>query len=286
MAFDGGKSMRISAVVMLVALLQAAPAMAQDQPSLAEYHVLLVPVFFFGPGGHGSQWETNVGIASTAGAAVSMPVPLLTRFDFCSDPSGAIVPYQTRSICPGYASPSGLLLYVPKTLDLKELHVNTRVRDISRVASSAGTQIPVVREGDFHSEDFLLLDIPNDARFRSNLRIYGGLMSFSPELRFIHPGGAVGIDIYDSRSLLNPLVSTAVELSAPQTIEGSPYLVRPGYFSFGDLVAAFPALANVPSYTIRIAPYQSLTSPVTESSVWAFVTVTNNDTQEVTIVAP
>ena len=268
---------------VLVAMLYAAPAMAQDQPSLADHHVLLVPVFFFGPGGHGSQWETNVSIASTATESVSMPVPLL---GFCSDPDGQIDPNEARSICPGYASPSGLLLYVPKTLDLKQLHVNSRVRDVSRAASSAGTQIPAVRESDFRSEEFLLLDIPSDARFRSNLRIYGGTLRFNAEQRIIHPGGDVGIEIYDSRDLRVPLVTTAVELSAPQTIEGSPYLVRPGHASFGDLVAAFPQLANVPSYTIRIVPYQSLASPPTESSVWAFVSITNNDTQEVTTVVP
>jgi hypothetical protein len=42
----------------------------------------------------------------------------------------------------------------------------------------------------------------------------------------------------------------------------------------------------VPSYTIHIRTGQPLTSPVVELTIWAFVTITNNDTQEVTTVSP
>lgn len=279
--------MRITALV-LMALLHGAAVSAQNQPSLNDYQVLLVPVFFFGPGAHGSQWETSVGLANTSTQTASMPVPLLADpFDGCALTSGDIEENWRYFLCSGYASPSGLFLYIPKTLDLKELHVNARVRDLTRAASSAGTQIPVVGESDFRSGDLLLLDIPSDARFRANLRIYGGTMIFTPELRFINPGGgSVNVEIYDSRDLGFALVTTRVDLSAAQTIAGSSYLVRPGYFSFGDLVASFPQLANVPSYTIRIRTDQPLTSPAIELTTWAFVTITNNDTQEVTTVSP
>jgi hypothetical protein len=56
--------------------------------------------------------------------------------------------------------------------------------------------------------------------------------------------------------------------------------------SIGDLTAAFPQLAAIPRYTIRIRPYQTLADPPRDLSAWGFVTITNNDTQEVTIVSP
>lgn len=282
--------------LVLIALLSTVAVSAQNQPSLTDYRVVLVPVFFFGPGAHGSQWETSVSLATTASQNTSMPVPLLADpwnpVDGCEQPTGEIEGDVRYFLCSGYVSPSGLFLYIPKTLEAKELQVTARVRDLTRAASSAGTEIPVVPESEFNSNDVLqLLDIPSDSRFRSNLRIYGGTMTFSEELRFIHPGGPGGsviIDIYDSRDLnvFPPLASTVVDLSAPEAIAGSPYLVRPAYLSIGDLVAAFPQLATVPSYTIRLRAGQPLADPPRELTIWAFVTITNNDTQEVTTVSP
>lgn len=279
--------MRLTALV-LMALLHPAALQAQNQPNIDTEQVVLVPVFFFGPGAHGSQWETSVSLASTSENTVTMPVPVLADpNDGCGLPTGQIEQNQRYLLCSGYASPSGLLLYVPHEILPTQLYVNARVRDITRAASSAGTEIPVVRELDFTSYDILLLDIPSDARFRSNLRIYGGMMHFSAERRLIHPGGSVTLEIYDSRDISSPpLVQTRVELSAPETVSGSTHLVRPAYHSIGDLVAQFPQLATVPSYTIRIRTGQPLTSPPVELTTWAFVTITNNDTQEVTTVSP
>ncbi|HEV7765493.1 MAG TPA: hypothetical protein VGQ76_10865, partial [Thermoanaerobaculia bacterium] len=83
-----------------------------------------------------------------------------------------------------------------------------------------------------------------------------------------------------------PLASVSLDLSLPETVAGSPYFVRPGYASIADLVAMFPQLTNVPSYTMRIRTSHPITSPPITLSTWAFVTITNNDTQEVTIVVP
>ena len=240
----------------------------------------------------GSQWETTVSLASTALEGVSMPVPLLEDpFDGCALTGEVIDPNGTYHICKGYASPSGLFLFIPKTLEPKDLFINAHVRDLSRSALSAGTQIPVARESDFRSGDLLLQDIPSDARFRANLRIYAATNINSSGSRFINQGGiggSVQVDIFEPGYLGTwpPLVNTTVDMSAAQTIPGSPYLTIPGYFSFGDLVATFPQLATVPRYTIRIRTGQPLISPPVELTSWAFVTITNNETQEVTIVSP
>ena len=280
--------MKIAAILSVLVLLSL-PAWAQEQPDIDDYQLMLVPVFSFGPGAHGSEWETSVSVASVEEDA-TMPVPLLTNnASECGNLNGVISDSSVRYVCSGFASPSGLFLYVPKTLDLHQFYATSRVRDLTRQASSAGTAIPVVRESEFRATEILLLDIPSDARFRSNLRVYAGPWSITGEPRFINTiEQHVSVDIYDSRSLgvFPALASFELELSAASVIDGSPYYVRPGYASIGSLVTAFPQLANVPSYTIRIRTGQPLTSPPVTLTTWAFVTITNNDTQEVTIVTP
>ena len=275
---------RLRVVVPLITMLTTS-VLAQNQANLADYNVVLIPVFFFGPGAHGSQWETNVGVLSKSSTGGSLPVPL---FGSCTALEGYLTD-EIQSICEGFGSSSGLIMYVPKSVDLAELYVSARARDLNRQASSAGTEIPVVRETAFRTSEFFLLDIPSDIRFRANLRVYGGMETFTSEYRFIHPGGrsAAGLEIYDSRDLHTPLVSTTIDLSAPDSIVASnPYAVHPAFSSIGDLRAAFPQLADVPKYTISITPYQTIADPPREWSMWAFVTLTNNETQEVTTISP
>lgn len=274
--------------VVLLALSLSLSVDAQQSGLIGDYEVALVPVFFFGPGAHDSNWETRVTVVNVGDDGVTMPVPMLGRpFDEeCGPPDGQLEPFDVRAICSGYASPSGLLLYVPKSLAPNEVQINARVRDLNRNAGSAGTAIPVARESDFRSRDFLLTHIPSDARFRANLRVYGGLETFSEDYRFVYPGGSVGIEIYDAENLYEPLVATSIELSEPESVDGSSRSIRPAYASIGDLTATFPQLRDVAAYTIRIIPYQSIVDPPREYSNWAFVTITNNETQEVTTVSP
>lgn len=282
--------MKRIAIALVVSLSFSLAAFAQQQNvNLNDYDVLLVPVFFFGAGAHGSDWETRIDMVSSDEATADMPVPLFNEpfEETCGTPDGRIEPRFTRSVCREFASPAGLLVYVPREVDQKKVQFKARIRDLSRQATSAGTEIPVLRESDFRVEPFYLLNVPSDARFRANLRVYGGLETFSPEFRFIYPsGGVVGLEIYDSRDLLTPIVNTTLDLSAPQSIEGSGVLTQPAYVSIGDLVATYPQLANVPEYTIRIEPYQSIVDPPREESVWAFVSITNNDTEQVTTITP
>ncbi|HEV7765494.1 MAG TPA: hypothetical protein VGQ76_10870 [Thermoanaerobaculia bacterium] len=283
--------MKTTAILSLLALLLSVPAMAQTpQPSLDNYDVVLLPVFSFNPGAHGSQWETTVSIASIENNA-TMPVPMLAdETSTCAGQSGTINLGVVRHVCPSFNSPSGLFLYVPKSLGSHRLYATSRVRDLTRQASSAGTAIPIVRESQFRSNEILLLDIPSDARFRTNLRIYAGpWTSGGGTQRFINTSKqGVTVDIYASGSLgTSPaLASTTLELSEPQLTAGSPYYVRPGYVSIADLVAMFPQLASVPSYTIRIRTGQPLTSPPVDLTTWGFVTITNNQTQEITTIKP
>jgi hypothetical protein len=281
--------MKIAAILSLGALLSFPAIAQQQQPDITDYHVLLVPVFSSGPGVHGSQWETSVSVASVA-ENVAMPVPLLTNDSAdCGSPNGVISHHEVRTICADFASPSGLFLYVPKTFPLSQLYATSRVRDTTRQAASAGTAIPIVRPSEFHLGPILLPDIPSDARFRTNLRIYAGPSVAGGQGPFINTSPqAVSLEIFDSREIgvFPPLASAELEMSLPEVVPGSPFYVRPGYLSIADLVAQFPQLASVPRYTIRLWTDQPIVSPPVDLKTWAFVTITNNDTQEVTTVTP
>lgn len=272
---------RLGVLLPLIVLLTTS-VRAQNRANLADYNVVLVPVFFFGPGAHGSQWETSVSVLGKSGGSLALPL-----FGLCTGLDN--LTGEVQSVCEGFSSPAGLLMYVPKSVDFAEFYVSARARDLTRQASSAGVEIPIVREAAFRTSELFILDVPSDARFRANLRVYGGLETHASDYRFIHPGGtsAAGVDIYDSRDLDTPLVSTTIDLSAADPIVAwNSYAVHPAFASIADLRAAFPQLAAVPKYTIRIRPHQTIADPPREYSVWAFVTLTNNETQEVTTVSP
>jgi hypothetical protein len=279
--------MRTVGVVLLLLSLSLGVS-AQKTGFVGNYEVVLVPVYFFGPGAYDSNWETRVTVVGVGERRATMPVPMLGRpFDRdCGPPDGEIDPFDVRAICSGYESPSGLLLYIPKTVAPNDVQINAHVRDLNRNAESAGTEIPVARDADFRATSFLLTHIPSDARFRANLRVYGGPETFSPDNRFIARGVPAGIEIYDAEDLSTPLVSTTLELSDPEYVFGSSHPVRPSYASIGDLTAAYPQLRDVAAYTIRVIPHQSIVDPPRDFTNWAFVTITNNETQEVTTVSP
>jgi hypothetical protein len=281
--------MKIAAAILLTMLL-AAPASAQQYSLVGDYNVVLIPVFFFGPGAYGSTWETRVTVVNTGETFGTMPVPMLgLPFDReCGPPTGELWPFHIGAICSGYNSPSGVLLYTPKALAPRDVQINARVRDLSRNAQSAGIEIPVVRQTEFREYEFLLTHIPSNPRFRVNLRLYGGLQSQSIDRPYLYRGGTLGIEIYDveDRFMDTPLVRTSLVLSAPEFMFESAKPVRPSYVSIPDLTAAFPQLSGVAEYNIRVTPFFSLADPAWTNTYWGFATITNNETQEVTIVSP
>jgi len=130
--------------------------------------------------------------------------------------------------------------------DGASLALNLRVADVSREATSHGTEIPVVRANEFSTDGVGLLGIPTDPRFRITLRIY----SLD---RTDQPVRLVGISFVRD-----------VRLSTPADI------FEPAYAEVSDLP--------------RTATRLLVISPGTR--IWAFITVTNNDTQQITTITP
>ncbi|MGA7616679.1 MAG: hypothetical protein WBX15_16015 [Thermoanaerobaculia bacterium] len=156
----------------------------------------------------------------------------------------------------------GLFLYVDRPGNA-EVSFQLRLQDVSRQAETWGTSLPVVRERDTFSGTLELLNVPTDARFRSTLRVYDFAVRFKSQVtvRFYNMDS-------DELLLQLPLTLATHEASlAPQAL-----LI--------DLPLAYPELASAENLRITIDP------ATPGMQFWAFVSVTNNATQHVTMVLP
>jgi hypothetical protein len=138
-----------------------------------------------------------------------------------------------------------------------DLVANLRVTDVSRFETTFGTEIPVVRENEMKTDFLALPGIPVGPGFRNTLRIY----AFTDEelVLDVKVGG----------------ITQPVRL-VPGT---NPF--EPAYAMF----TAFPESLPAGMTTTRV----EISNPDHEAEhpgFWAFVTVTNNETQHITTITP
>jgi hypothetical protein len=161
----------------------------------------------------------------------------------------------------GFGNP-GRFIYVPKGMT-KELTMNLRAYDVSRASSNYGTQIPIVPASAFATDGYSsrigIIGVPTSPPFRSKLRIYG-----TPEA-----GAALDVDI----EMHGVTERRRVEVGP----SGSPYV--PGY---AELDLPDGGIVNV-WISVFAPPISALITP---PDIWAFVSVTNNETQHITTITP
>ncbi|HVE72157.1 MAG TPA: hypothetical protein VNI54_12380 [Thermoanaerobaculia bacterium] len=151
--------------------------------------------------------------------------------------------------------PAGLILFLPRGRDVR---FSNHIRDVSRDATQWGTEIPIVREGEARTQ-IVLRDVPFDPRYRLQLRAYSLDGVTTPVLVHLPDQG-------------NPLTLRGPCTVAPCNSN------QPAYGSM-DLRAVRPLLRG--KHTV-IVEYPVAQPP----RVWAFITVTNNETQHVTVISP
>jgi len=227
------------AVTAKAALIYYDPASADP----AVFEPILFPLSFQGPGAFGSQWTTESFLLPGTAAYFRDPIPCAP----CQTDTGMRLAND--------GNPWGHVLYALRgTADTLDL--NSRIRDTSRAAQTAGTEVPVVRERDFRA-DVRFLNVPVDPRYRTMLRVwslgdYQYIASFNqipvqnvllPLTRI--PGTAMWFGSIDVTSRL--LLSTS-----------TPVIV--------DVHPAFPTTLPAP--------------------IWGMLSITNDDTQQVTIISP
>lgn len=225
-------------------------------PSLWER--ILFPVLFDSKGAHGSEWVSEAAIANPARWFVEN----FNRIDGepCIDwGCSQLLSPASFFAFGGAGHGNGIALLVPRA-EADELAFSLRVRDVARQAEGFGTEIPVVREEKMAQGTTLtMLDVPVDPRYRAKLRIY----AFEE-----HTHGAF------------------VQVQRGSTFSGSPVILRRSCEGVGCAAAPWYGELDLPPGAAGERVNLYVQAGGEDALSWAFATVTNNDTQQVTIVAP
>lgn len=230
----------------------------------AAFERVLLPLFIsYIDGAHGSRFLSEFriapaksGLTNVFGIVFCHPIHFtpgcgpdedLSEFPYQVDP-GAVSP-EWR-----YDGTPGRFIYIPRSEP--QVAMNFRAYDVSRDAHNFGAEIPVVRARELTTAPIKLLGVPTDPRFRNTLRIYATAET----------AVAVSYSDFAHHVVLRPGVN----------------LFDPAYAQFTD----FPTGAGTIDLTITpstvVPPLPGLVPP----RVWAFISVTNNDTQAITTITP
>ena len=189
-------------------------------------------------------------------------------------PAGRVTPIPTMA---NFTREPNWLIHVRKPM-ANHLRWSLRVRDVSRQSQTWGTQLPVVRESDY---DWIvqLFDVPLQDRFRQTLRIFAqpvGLTCCNDvAVRFY--------SIADNKLLYE---TTAPMRHAPYGVgiitspsAGSPeFPIQPETATI-DHLGQIAELKGHDRVRIEV-------DGAYNRHLWAYVSVTNNETQHVTVVSP
>lgn len=260
------------------------------------YRRMLLPVVLDGPnpvaGAQGSQWETVLLLTNEGPAPVYVnPVlrPLACSATGCVSPDDILSPrvtvrsrIYTTSFSRDAPSRNGVILRVEDQY-ADAVRVSLRVHDLSRQASAWGSMVPVVPENRF-ADSVTLLALPGqDPNFRVNVRFYS--LNTDAPVDVNVRAYAMNMQFASNPSFEDALAGsrtiTLPKPAAPDWLPGylQPPDVSPAFFYLGDLGSV---TGGAPPPLVRL----EISSATPEATIWAFATITNNETQEVTIVAP
>ncbi len=255
--------------------LSAAPLSVNAAPP---YVRVLLPLYLSQPtpGAYGSVWQSQFTIHNTSPSRQYTIATVCLNLDGCAGDVTTdedINPNQTKTgLPPRYPVPTnpvgGVLLWLVVTGapydNGDDLAFQLRVADISRSETTAGTEVPVVRENEFRTSTIHLLNVPTDPRFRLALRLF--------EMNFASANFEVRI--FDQAT--NALISTR-QLTTTTPIPPA-FRATPGFAEIDDLLAG--ASTQPDQLRIEIEPL------TTGAASWAYVSITNNESQQITLVTP
>lgn len=247
----------------LILLVAAASGLAQGHPDDEKVIIPLYAKDSGVPGAYGSRFVTELYARNDS--------PNFVRVDTwgrCELASCRLVPLEamtTRQLFPAEeytVYPVSVFLYLRRPGN-ESISFNLRVQDLSRQSLTWGTELPVVREKDVFRTRVSLLNVPVAERFRQALRIYDYDFD-SSQVRIRMYAQATDALLVDDTVTLRALVSKET----------------PALVFINDLVQRYPSLVSTDRVRIAI-------DPVTPNMrFWAFVSVTNNETQHITLITP
>lgn len=235
------------------------------------------------PGAFGSLWTTDVWFGNSSPYFVEVFNDITCTYDCPPPPPGG--PFGLPAYPPGAAvrlgtlgelagTSYGLLYYVQKTY-ANDVSFSLHVRDLSRDAENAGTEIGVVRAREFRGAAFDILNVPIDATSRATLRVYD-----------VNGYGNITADVsFYSMDFNRLIASTNIPLTLP--IKGANPLVftfppLAGVGQINDVRNAFAFIQG--GFPSRVRVHVELKNGATQG--WGFVSVTNNTTQLITTYRP
>lgn len=227
-------------------------------PDAAFFEPVILPALVSGPGAFGSQWSTDAALFNGNDA----PLPLTSSVFsvLCFPVCDTRPPAQTTVTIHNNNAPNGLVFYAARQFAPK-LFFDILARDLSRQSEALGTEIPVAREKDLYDRPLSILLVPADPKYRVALRVFR-----------TDGTAAVNVNIY-SMADNKRIAGDQLAMSAPTSNPLFTSLVM------GDLAARFPDIAGKGPLRIEVGS----ASP---RAAWALVSVTNNETQHVTVLAP
>ncbi len=259
----------------LFGLLLVRPLSAQQTDV---YEKVLLPVVAPAPvpGAFGSSWITDFWMRNGG----TVPIQVIGYAYHCFLPE--CIPLGTPGLNPGATIRPGVapipgfqgqFLLVPKGFG-DQIAFGLRFRDVSREAQSWGTEIPVVREGEFRSDRVTLIDVPVTAGFRQVLRVYELDSANERDARVRVRAYRLDTSLTEPESSPSPVLGEAIFQLA-----FVPNEFWPAYVAIPDLSAIAP-LGDAQRIALEIEPV----SPGLR--IWAFATVVNNETQQATVITP
>lgn len=267
------RTLRMRSLVAVVVTIAGLTCALNAQTT---FENLLVPVIALSPlpGANGSMWSTSLLVRNTS----AVPVQLSGVFQDCNGFSGCpppdLLPEATYEILPAVNLGNPATILAVPTGRSGDLVFTLRVQDLSRQSQTWGTTIPVVGETKFHSDAVWLLDLPISTSFRNTLRIYeiDGRSPAQVVVRVfaIAPAHPIWLKAASPDRLLG---------EATVTLRPGSRNITPGYAEIADL-SKIASLIGVSRVAIQVQP---LTPGL---RIWSFASVTNNETQHVTVITP
>lgn len=229
------------------------------------------------PGAFGSRWVTVVRITNPLSNPVLAYGWLPSNFGIpIVDPLAVLPLPEATTLAPSLREGNGTFLFVDKQY-LDGLQVTVRAQDLSRQSQTWGTRIPTPREREFVSRSFSLNDIPTDSRFRTTIRVYSFDGSVPASAKITLYGVANDNPPNMRRDAL--LGSAIFGLADVSTAPSPTNVLTPGFLQLSS-PESIASAAGFDRIRIDIEPAEAATR------LWAFASITNNETQQVTIVAP
>lgn len=227
------------------------------QRNLDSDELVLLPIIDSVDGAFGSRWRSVLTISNPNPWLVDARHTLYNIGPCIGPCNPPFEPKFFRQFGAGY--PHGTVMWVPRP-EAAGLALSLRIRDVSRQAEGWGTEVPVVREHDLiHGKPVHLLDVPLDPRYRVKVRVY-----------MVEP-------------LLTEWRGGAVRFRRGDQVTTLPFTLADA--TGGLHIEPYYAEVDLPQGTAGERVNVEIELPL-DATGWAFASVTNNETQQVTIVAP